>query len=84
MNSIMQYNEDSHSGMITARNPYYNLVGFGKKEKMTGTDKIALNILFSCPFIKKNVFSEFLNEEIDRNYIELMQLNINPNNESKR
>ena len=64
---------------ITALNPYYNEVGFGDSYKMTATDKVALNIFLSCPTIKKKVYEEYQAEEINRSYIELMQLSINPN-----
>ena len=69
---------------ITALNPYYNEVGFGDSYKMTATDKVALNIFLSCPKIKKKVYEEYQAEEINRNYIELMQLTINPNSRSGR
>ena len=69
---------------IKALNPYYNEVGFGDNYKMTATDKVALNIFLSCPTIKKKIYEEYQEEEINRNYIELMQLTINPNNRSER
>ena len=69
---------------IMALNPYYNQVGFGDSYKMTATDKVALNIFLSCPTMKKKVYEEYQEEEIDRNYIELMQLTINPNARSGR
>ena len=69
---------------ITALNPYYNEVGFGDSYKMTATDKVALNIFLSCPTIKKEIFKEFEGEEFDRNYIELMQLSITPDEKSQR
>ena len=69
---------------ITALNPYYNEVGFGDSYKMTATDKVALNIFLSCPTIKKEIFKEFEGEEFDRNYVELMQLSITPNEKSQR
>ena len=69
---------------ITALNPYYNEVGFGDSSKMTATDKVALNILLSCPTIKKKVCEEYQAEEINRSYIELMQLTLTPNVRSER
>ena len=65
-------------------NPLYNEVGFGDSYKMTATDKLALNFLLSCPTIKKKVYEEYLQEEINRNYIELMTLTINPTVRSER
>ena len=69
---------------ITALNPYYNEVGFGDNYTMTATDKVALNIFLSCPAIKKEIYEEFKVEEYDRNYIELMQLSITPDEKSQR
>ena len=69
---------------ITANNEFYNQLGFGDSYKMTATDKVALNIFLSCPTIKKKVYEEYQEEEIDRNYIELMQLTINTNSWSGR
>ena len=69
---------------ITANNEVYNQVGFGDTYKMTATDKVALNIFLSCPTIKKEIFEEFKGEEFDRNYIELMQLSITPDEKSQR
>ena len=69
---------------LTALNLYYNEVGFGDAYKMTATDKVALNIFLSCPTIKKEIFKEFEGEEFDRNYVELMQLSITPNEKSQR
>ena len=69
---------------ITALNPYYNEVGFGDSYKMTATDKVALNIFLSCPTIKRKVYEEYQQEEINRNYIELMNLSINPTARSER
>ena len=69
---------------IKSKNPHYNLVGFGLNTRMTGTDKIALNLFLSCPTIKKQVFAEFKQEEIQRNYIELLNLPITPNEASQR
>ena len=79
-----KYRARGLSHRITALNPYYNQVGFGDSYKMTATDKVALNIFLSCPTIKKEIFEEFKGEEFDRNYIELMQLTINPNEKSLR
>ena len=69
---------------IKALNPYYNEVGFGNSYKMMATDKVDLNIFLSCPTIKKQIFKEFEKEEIDRNYVELLQLSITPNEISQR
>ena len=69
---------------ITALNNFYNEVGFGNGLDLTATDKLALNTLYDCPCIKRNIFKEVLSEERERNYIELMQLSINPNRESQR
>ena len=79
--SIMQYG--SYVG-ITSHNDFYNEVGFGNSFNLTATDKLALNTLYSCQDIKRNIYKEVLNEERERNYIELMQLSINPNSESQR
>ena len=81
INSILHYRPQYG---IKALNPYYNEVGFGDSYKMTATDKVALNIFLSCPTIKKKVYQEYQEEEINRNYIELMQLTINPNSRSER
>ena len=69
---------------IKALNPYYNEVGFGDSYNMTATDKVALNIFLSCPTIKRKVFEEYCEDEINRNYIELMNLPINTNVRSGR
>ena len=81
LHSIMHYRREYG---ITANNEFYNQVGFGDTYKMTATDKVALNIFLSCPTIKKEIFKEFEGEEFDRNYVELMQLTINPNEKSLR
>ena len=81
INSILHYRPKYG---IKALNPYYNEVGFGDSYKMTATDKVALNIFLSCPTIKKKVCEEYQEEEINRNYIELMQLTINTNARSER
>merc|ERR1711988_734126 len=47
-------------------------------------DKIALNMLFDCKDVKRNIYKEFLQEETDRTYVEMMQLTINPNDKSQR
>ena len=52
--------------------------------KMSAYDKVALNIFLSCPKMKKKVFVEYQEEEINKNYIELMQLTLNPNVRSER
>ena len=81
INSILHYRPQFG---IKAHNPYYNEVGFGDSYKMTATDKVALNIFLSCPTIKKKVYEEYQEEEINRNYIELMTLTINPTVGSER
>ena len=77
----MQYEPDLG---ILARNDYYNQVGFGDGFDLTATDKLALNFLYSCPDIKKKIFLDFKVEEMERFYVELMQLQINPNQRSAR
>ena len=79
-----KYRARGLSHRITALNPYYDQVGFGDSYRMMATDKVALNIFLSCPTIKKKVYEEYQEEEIDRNYIELMQLTINTNSWSGR
>ena len=79
--SILHYRP--HFG-IKALNPYYNEVGFGDSSNMTATDKVALNIFLSCPTVKREVYQEYQEEEINRNYIELMQLTINTNVRSEK
>ena len=79
--SIMQYGPFVG---LHAHNEYYNEIGFGNSFNLTATDKLALNLLYSCPDVKKNIYEEVLNEETDRSYIELAQLSINPNDKSKR
>ena len=81
INSILHYRPQYG---IKAHNPYYNEVGFGDRHKMTATDKVALNIFLSCPTVMRKVYEEYQEEEINRNYIELMQLTINPNVRSER
>ena len=81
INSILHYRPQFG---ITALNPFYNEVGFGDSYKMTATDKLALNLFLSCPTIKKEVYEGYQEEEINRNYIELMNLKINPNVRSER
>jgi len=51
---------------------------------MTATDKVALNIFLACPTIKKQIFKEFEGEVLDRNYVELLELSITPNEKSQR
>ena len=41
-------------------------------------------VLYDCPDVKKKMYNDFVNEEEARNYVELMQLKINPNEASKR
>ena len=79
--SIMQYGP--HVG-IKSHNAFYNDIGFGYSFNLTATDKIALNILYKCNDVKKNIYKEFLNEEVDRAYIEMGQLSINLNDKSQR
>ena len=67
-----------------SHNEFYNEVGFGNNINMTATDKIALNMLFECKDVRKDIYKEFLQEDTDRTYIEMMQLKINPNHESLR
>ena len=81
VNSILHYRPQYG---IKAHNPYYNEVGFGDRYKMTATDKVALNIFLFCPTIKRKVFEDYQKEEINRNYIELMNLPINTNVRSER
>ena len=81
INSASHYKQDFG---LRALNNYYNQVGFGEKLGLSATDKFALNILYSCPTLKKTTFREFLNEETERNYIELSQLRIRPNNKSEK
>ena len=69
---------------LRAINDYYNKVGFGLKLGLSATDKIALNMLYSCPTLNRTTFREFLNEETERNYIELSQLQIRLNNKSEK
>ena len=80
INSILHYRPQFG---VKALNPYYNEVGFGDSYKMTATDKVALNIFLSCPTIKRKVFEEFEAEEFDRNYVELIQLSITPDEKSQ-
>ena len=79
--SIMQY--EGVFG-ITSLNDFYNEVGFGTEKNLTATDKIALNVLYDCPDVKRKMYNDFVKEEVIRNYVELMQLKINPNEASKR
>ena len=79
--SIMHYGPDIG---FKSHNEFYNEVGFGNNINMTSTDKIALNMLFECKDVKWNIYKEFLQEDTDRTYVEMMQLKINPNHESLR
>ena len=81
INSLLHYRPQFG---IKAHNPYYNEVGFGDSYNMTATDKVALNIFLSCPTIKRKVYEEYQEDEINRNYIELMNLSINTNVKSER
>ena len=69
---------------IKSLNEFYNEVGFGTNKNLTGTDKLSLNILYNCEAVKRKLYQDFINEEVDRNYVELMQLKINPNEASER
>ena len=69
---------------IKSLNEFYNVVGFGYSFNLTATDKIALNMLYTCNDVKENIYKEFLNEEVDRAYIEMGQLSINLNDKSQR
>ena len=79
--SVMQYGTDVG---FTSHNDFYNQVGFGNGVNLTATDKIALNILYKCNEVNKDIYKEFLNEEVDRAYIEMGQLSINLNDKSQR
>ena len=81
INSLLHYRPQFG---IKALNPYYNEVGFGDSYNMTATDKVALNIFLSCPTVKRKVYNEYLEEEFLRNYVELLQLSITPNETSQR
>lgn len=81
INSILHYRPQFG---VKALNPYYNEVGFGDSYKITATDKVALNIFLSCPTIKGKVYEEYQEEEIYRNYVELMQLKIISDARSER
>ena len=81
MDSIMQYQAELG---IRALNDFYNVAGFGDTLDLSATDKVALNILYSCQEMKKSLYEEFTLEETRRNYIELMQLKVNPNKKSER
>ena len=69
---------------IKSLNEFYNEVGFGYNFKLSATDKIALNMLYKCNDVKNYIYKEFLNEEVDRAYIEMGQLSINLNDKSQR
>ena len=81
VNSVMQY--ASHFGFSTL-NDFYNKVGFGNGFNLTATDMFSVNLLYSCPDVKKELYKDLIREEVDRNYVELMQLKINPNEASRR
>ena len=80
LDSIMQYSGDAG---FKALNEFYNYVGFGETFDMTATDRIALNMLYPCQVMKKQILREFLSEETFRNYVELNQLTITPNEKSQ-
>ena len=84
INSIMHYPWETEKIQIQSLNEFYNLAGFSQGFDMTATDKISLNILYNCSSIKMRIFSDYLNEEAERTYIELMQLQINPNEISQK
>ena len=84
INSIMHYPWETEKIQIQSLNEFYNLAGFSQGFDMTATDKISLNILYNCSSIKMRIFSDYLNEEAERTYIELMQLQINPDEKSQR
>ena len=84
INSIMQYPYEIDKFKIESKNEFYNQVGFSNGSDLTATDKISLNILYNCSSIKMRIFSDYLNEEAERTYIELMQLQINPDEKSQR
>ena len=77
----MQYSSDFG---FRSFNDFYNQVGFGNTFDLTATDLVVVNILYSCHDVKRNIFEEFLQEETERTYVELMHLNIAPNEKSKR
>ena len=77
----MQYSSDFG---FKAFNDFYNQVGFGNTFELTATDLVVVNILYSCHDVERNIFEEFLQEETERTYVELMHLNIAPNEKSKR
>ena len=77
----MQYSAD---GGFKALNEFYNYVGFGDTFDLTATDRIALNLLYPCQVMKKQILRQFLSEETFRNYVELSQLTITPNEKSQR
>ena len=79
--SILHYSKEFG---IKAINNFYNEVGFANGFNMTATDIIALNILYTCSDVKRNIYKEFLNEETERTYVEMIQLDINPNDKSQR
>ena len=81
LNSIMHYGPQIGFNSL---NHFYNEVGFGNSLDLTASDKITLNMLFDCPDVKRNIYEEFLHEETERTYIEMMQLKINPNCKSQR
>ena len=80
----MHYPFETEKFKIESKNEFYNQVGFSNGSDLTATDKISLNILYNCPSIKMRIFSDYLNEEAERTYIELMQLQINPDEKSQR
>ena len=84
INSIMQYSFETDNFQIQSLNEFYNLAGFSNGFELTATDKISLNMLYNCSSIKMRIFSDYLNEEAERTYIELMQLQINRDEKSQR
>ena len=84
INSIMHYPYESHHFGIESTNNFYNEVGFAQSHVLTATDKLRLNILYECPSIKRRIVRDFLREESERTYVEMMQLQINPDEKSQR
>ena len=82
IDSIMQYPNSPGMFNIESTNQYYNLVGFTLTNDLTPSDKIRLNILYQCPSIKRKILRDFLHAEMNRAYVELMDLRIKPNEKS--
>ena len=84
IDSIMQFPNTPDVLKIESTNQYYNLVGFTQSNDLTPSDKIRLNILYQCPTIKRRVLRDFLETEMNRVYVELMELPIKPNERSQK